>query len=259
MIIANLATYPPRAEFMPKVVEAVSPQVDRLNVVLNQYDEIPNFLLNYENVVPVVPTHDTKDAGKFYPDCSGAEYVLMIDDDVVYPRDFVALSVERMKSLGPDRYLGGYHCSIYRRPKLKYTSMRSIKSNIRFWISPNQIARFRKYFHFGCDVSNAIYVDQVATNAAIMRGSDMPPYDFMRTSQKFVDVRLAKWCFENEIMRVTLPRQKAWLRPSSSEGVVFQEEIVHDFTEKHHKHVAQEIRSFAFKDGRVGTPVIRDA
>lgn len=253
MIVANLATYPPRLKFLPRVVERIAPQVDCLNIVLNEYESVPDVLHNHDNVNAIIPPHDTKDAGKFYPECSHAEFVLMIDDDVVYPGDFVVRSVERMKSLGSGRYLGGYHCSIYRRPALRPLSIRSVKSNIRFFISPHHIARFREFSHFGHTISDPVIVDQVGSGAAIMRGADLPPYDFMKTSQKFVDVRLARWCHENGIVRVTLPREKGWLRPSSSEGVDFEETIVHSFTEKHHKHVAKEIRSFAFKDGRVGT------
>jgi hypothetical protein len=254
MILANLATYPPRAEFLTNVVDAVSPQVDRLNIVLNEYKDIPEFLSEYTNVNAIIPDHDTKDAGKFFPDSSEAEYVFLIDDDVVYPHDFVALSLDRMRALGAGRYVGGYHCSIYRRPALFPISAKSLKANVRFWGWPSHIARFRKFFTFGHTTSNPIYVDQVATGAAVMRAREMPPYEFMKTSQKFVDVRLARWCFEQGIMRVNLPREKSWLRQCDSEGVIFEETISEDFTQKHHKHVAQEIRSFAFKDGRVGSP-----
>lgn len=254
MILANLATYPPRAAFLPNVVDAVSPQVDQLNIVLNEYEAVPEFLSQYKNVNAIIPDHDTKDAGKFYPDCSQAEYVFLIDDDIVYPIDFVTLSVARMQALEAGRYLGGYHCSIYRRPALRPISVKSLKANIRFRVSPSHIARFRQVLNSGSGMSNSVFVDQVATNAAILSGRDMPPYEFMKTSQKFVDVRLARWCYEKGISRVSLPRKSGWLRPSASEGVSFEETIFDDFTQKHHKNVAQEIMSFAFKDNRVGAP-----
>lgn len=252
MIIANLATYPPRAEFLPNVVDAISPQVDQMNIVLNEYDSVPEFLSGYKNVNALVPDHDTKDAGKFFPDCTQAEYVVLIDDDLVYPKDYVAKTVARMRALGPGRYLGGYHCSIYNRPGLRPISIKSIKATIRFFVSPHHIARFRRGLPFGQGMSDAVVVDQVGSGTAIIRGSDIPPYEFMKTSQKFVDVRLARWCVEQGIVRVSLPREESWLRGSDSEGVRFEETIFEDFTQKHHKHVAQEIRSFAFRDKRVG-------
>jgi len=60
MITANLATYPPRREALEKVVAAISPQVDRLNVVLNEYDAVPAELQKYPNVVPLIPETDLK-------------------------------------------------------------------------------------------------------------------------------------------------------------------------------------------------------
>ena len=70
MIIANLATYPPRRENLLPVVQAIAPQVDQLNVVLNQYDaELPE-LVDIPNVKQIIPHEDTKDVGKFYPDVS---------------------------------------------------------------------------------------------------------------------------------------------------------------------------------------------
>jgi len=40
MIVANMAIYPPRLDDMLQVVRAPAPQVDRLNVVLNEYSSI---------------------------------------------------------------------------------------------------------------------------------------------------------------------------------------------------------------------------
>ena len=50
MITANLATYPPRRETLEAVAGYISPQVDQMNIVLNQYDEIPGKLAKFSNV-----------------------------------------------------------------------------------------------------------------------------------------------------------------------------------------------------------------
>ncbi|MDA1155039.1 MAG: hypothetical protein O2873_09865 [Proteobacteria bacterium] len=93
----------------------------------------------------------------------------------------------------------------------------------------------------------------MATNAAIMRGKDVPPYDYMKTSQKFVDVRLAKWCFERGIPRICLPRSNGWLGSSSEVlGIAYDETIHKGFTRTHPTHVADEIYEFAFKTPNIG-------
>ncbi len=246
MIVANLATYPPRSHHLPGVIDSIAPQVDRLNIVLNEYESVPSYLSEYDNVHVILPDHDTKDTGKFYPDVSDAEYVFLIDDDIAYPADYVSRTLARVRTLGHDSILGGYHCSIYERPPLRLNK-RDIKSVIRFHVSPAHIARFRRFLHFGLDIHEAVFVDQIGTGAAVMRGADMPSYEYMRSSQKFVDVRLARWCFERGIKRICLPQETKWLQFEEVDDSIY-----HSFTRKHHRHVADEIHTFAFKDPEVG-------
>lgn len=251
MIVANLATYPPRRAFLPQVLAAISPQVDRVNLVLNQYEAVPGEVEAFANVHAILPDEDCKDAGKFHPDVTDAAHVLLIDDDIIYPEDFVALTLERFAALPLDRAVAGYHCSIYRKPSLAIAP-RALRRALRMWLAPRTIADYREILYFRDAVAAPCLVDQVATNACILRGRDLPPYDYMRSSQKFVDVRLAKWCFDRGIPRVCLPRAAGWLRPSDEAGVTFEESIFAGFTRKHHAHVADEIRSFAFRTPGVG-------
>ncbi len=247
MIQANLATYPPRLSNLENVVRALNPQVDRLNVVLNQFEDVPAFLSDYDKVVPIIPDEDTKDVGKFYPSSEEATYVFFVDDDVVYPAEYIAQSVAAFEKLQNPRSFAGYHCSTYVRPKFSLTPQ-GARNYFRLVVKPRKIDGYRHFIHFGTTTDRFVLVDQVATNASMMRGSDMPPYAYMRDSQKFVDVRIAKFCFENGIDRVSLPRQKSWLSE-----VPFEETIVHGFTTTSPAHVGREIWEYAFKDKRVGS------
>lgn len=254
MIVANLATYPPRQSFLPRVVAAIAPQVDRLNVVLNRYETIPEFLREMRNVVPILPGHDTMATGKFYPDSSEADYVFFVDDDVVYPEDFVSKSIADFEAVGLDRTVAGHHCSIFQRPPFSLTAQ-GARRFLRFHLRPSRIASYRKIIGFGDTVPYPVFVEQVATNAAIIRGSDMPPYEYMRTAIKFVDIRLARWCFEQGITPVCLPHQADWLLHSEAVGVSFDETIVKSFLATHPPHVAKEIWQYAFKRRNLGAPV----
>lgn len=238
MIQANLATYPPRREAMLAVVESIAPQVDRLNVVLNQYDsELPE-LTKLENVRQVVPDRDTKDTGKFYPDVSEAEIVLTLDDDISYPAGYVAQTVAMMRTLGPG-HVGTYHGSLYYRPTFGLSWKRLTE-----WISysDRKLAAFRVVHTFYHGVEQAIVVDQPATGVAAMFTCDFPPFDFMKDSQKFVDVRLSRWAFERGLKPVLLPRPAGWLSP-----VRFEETIYESFTKSHPQNVNAEIAVFARK------------
>lgn len=246
MIVANLATYPPRRENLLPVVKAIAPQVDRLNVVLNQFDACLPELEEIPGVVQIRPDTDTKDVGKFYPDVQEAEYVFLIDDDLVYPPDFVARTIREFKSLGEGKFFGGFHGSLYVRPGF------SLKPK-RFWrwltYDERKVAGFRRRVQVHEAVGKPIVMDQIATNAAIIRGPDMPPYEFMADSQKFVDVRLARWNFERGIVPVLLPRPAGWIGQ-----VRFEDTIYRSFTCRDLPHVAAEIMSYAFKvEGRGST------
>src|SRR6056297_1875239 len=228
MIVANLATYPPRRSNLLPVVEAIAGQVDRLNVVLNQYDGPLAEFERFETVRQILPETDTKDVGKFYPDVTGADLVLMIDDDLVYPPDYVARTRAAFEALGEGRYLGGYHASLYDRPGFTLWPPGLLR-----WArySDGRIADHRKPFRFYEALDRPVIVDQVATNAAILRAADMPPYAYMKDSAKFVDVRLARWCHENGIRPAALPKPAGWLGQ-----VRFEESIFHDFTRRNPPH-----------------------
>ncbi len=245
MIVANLATYPPRRDGMLDVVRALASQVDRLNLVLNEYTEIPTELAGLRSVVPVIPDENTMDAGKFYVSPEAGDIALYVDDDI-YPRaDFVATTVERFLALGPGKWLGGYHGSIYVKPGL---------SNPLAWLrySRRRVAAYRRVMACDAALDPAVVVDQIATNSAIIKGEDAPTYAYMRDSRRFVDVRLAKWCYERGITPVCLQRAAGWLKI----GRYGAESIHNTFTLRHHQHVADEIWSYAFKvPGRTEPPI----
>lgn len=242
MIVANLATYPPRRCGMLEVVRSLAPQVDQLNVVLNDYSDIPRELARFGRVSPVIPFENTVDVGKFYVQPEPDDYVMYVDDDI-YPReDFVSRTIDRFKALGPGKWLGGYHGSIYCKPGMNQP-LRLLRYSRR------RIAKYRKVWSCNDALADPMIVDQIATNSAITRGKDAPTYEFMRDSRKFVDVRLARWCFERGITPVCLERENGWLKIGRYGG----ESIHNTFTSRHYAHVADEIWSYAFKVKGRGT------
>jgi len=246
MIIANLATYPPRRKSLEKVVAIIAPQVDRLNIILNQYDAVPVELERYPNVVPFILEEDLKDVGKFYPDVSDAKYVFLIDDDIIYPSDYVLATVNRFETLALPNIMGGYHGSLYMRPLLR----QFLRSPGLLFTYKTRVADFRGGFGLFDGLKTATVVDQIGTGTAILRGKDMPPFEYMRTSPKYVDVRLARWCFERGIIPVCLPRAVNWLG-----AIGFDESIFGSFTTKSPSYVNTEILTYAFKVKFRGLPV----
>src|SRR5690606_1183095 len=101
--------------------------------------------------------------GKFYPDCTGAAHVFLIDDDLVYPPDYVSRTLAAMQALGDLPAMGGYHGSLYYRPTPSLNPR-------RMWdylsFTDRRIALYRKPLRFYEALERPVVVDQIATNAA---------------------------------------------------------------------------------------------
>lgn len=118
MIVGNLATFPGRSGTIAAVVESLAGQLDRLNVILNEFESIPDVLADNETVHCIIPEQDTKDTGKFLPDCSGADFVFLADDDILYPPDYVEVTLKHLAGIQEEKFVAGYHDSIFRHPSL---------------------------------------------------------------------------------------------------------------------------------------------
>lgn len=92
--IALMATLRRRANTASKVVELISPQVDKVCVVLNKVgdediEEWKSFFKE-DNIQFYVRENKLGDAERFYPiDPSEKAYYLSVDDDIYYPHDYV--------------------------------------------------------------------------------------------------------------------------------------------------------------------------
>jgi len=75
----------------------------------------------------------------------------------------------------------------------------------------------------------------------------MPSFDYMRTSQKFVDVRMARWCLSNNLKPICLPRKEQWLNE-----IAHDETIYESYTSCIPPAVEAEIRSFALRRKQTG-------
>lgn len=246
MIVANIATYPPRLSSLVKTIERLLPQVDLLNVVMNQYQKVPPDIARNRKVRAVIPEHDTKDTGKFLPDVSEASWVFLCDDDIIYPNTYVMDSIRAMIGIDEPNFVGGYHGSIYRGAKFRKWSVGGLRRYVKERRRPLGAVRDRIGIHQECPLP--VLVDQVGTGVMVLRPHQMPPFAYVKSAQKYIDVRMAKWCFENDILQVCLPRPEGYMA-----GVEHPETIYRGFTEAHHAHVTDEIREFAFRNARVGT------
>ena len=98
-ITACMATIPSRKHVLAKVVNSIINQVDSLIIYLNDFEEIPIFLIDPKITVYKSQNEAGKlgDAGKFYKSGELNGYVLTIDDDLFYPPDYVKKIINKIK------------------------------------------------------------------------------------------------------------------------------------------------------------------
>jgi hypothetical protein len=202
--VAQVATYPGRLSNLPIMLESVAPQVDEVHVVLNQFTKRQQLTLpKLANVHYEIPEEDLKDTGKFWRKPGDDEYVFLMDDDLTFPPDYVERMIDFHGHLPTSRAVVGLHGVIY-------SDLFEGAPASRF------VAKFDKA------LDKPILVNQLGTGVMMLPGELMPTFEFMRTSQRFVDVRFARYCHENAIGMVCVPRAAGWVVDQQPEESIFE-------------------------------------
>jgi hypothetical protein len=219
MLVANMATFPARIEIIPFVIESLSPQVDKINLCLNEFREIPKGLAKYSNLNIVLPSQDYKDVGKFIHNVDDEDDVILVDDDIIYPDDYVVrLKCFYEKFLHLNVVVGS-HGVIY--PDLYDGSVQA-----------------RKVFAFKHALARSRVVNQLGTGTVFLKGRQIPPLDYMDLSQRFVDVRFSRWQFEHGTSLICIPRESGWLKEINLDETIFS-----DFTSRWPVEVVKEVQT----------------
>ncbi len=221
MIIANMATFPPRRNILVDTIERILPQVDRINLCLNEYEDIPIELKKYKKLNAFIPDDDYKDVGKFIGKFDDEDYVLLIDDDIIYPKDYI---------------------EILKNEYLKYSHLDAIVGlhGVIYADLQDRNQKLRKVFNFTSSLYGPRVVNQLGTGTVFLKGYQMPDLNYMKGSQQYVDVRFARYLYENKISLVCIPRQKEWLRELNGGESIWQ-----GFTQKWPMNVTKEVQKIA--------------
>lgn len=122
-VTASMASIPSRAHLLPRVVRSLLFQVDELCVYLNGYDRVPPCLK--DNRIKVarsgIDGPDLGDAGKFYWVNDTKGYVLTVDDDIVYPANYVRRYLQEIERLRRRAVVGVHGVVLPSKPRAYYT------------------------------------------------------------------------------------------------------------------------------------------
>lgn len=89
--VAGIASRPYRELGLKRVVASILPQIDRLNVYLNEYTHIPGFLDHPK--ISVFRGENLRAAGKFFISPEFGTFQFYLDDDLLYPKDYITRSI----------------------------------------------------------------------------------------------------------------------------------------------------------------------
>lgn len=216
-----MATYPARADVCCNTINTLAEQFTLFVVVLNEYSEVPDDFPQFKTIKYLIPDQDYKDVGKFIIPVEGYDYVFTCDDDILYPSDYVKTMIQHYQTIPIEKKCLGLHGSRYDKEYDGTTSTSNVQP-------------FHSVYYF------YELVDQLGTGTTMTKPEFFPSLEYMRSSQKFVDIRFAQFCFENDIAMVLTPRKKDWLQQQAIENG-----IVRTFSRPMRYKFLDEIRFFA--------------
>lgn len=201
-IVAVMATYPGRRDDCLLAAESIAAQVDRLVLVLNEYTNVPEFLPMDTNIEYILPDADLKDTGKFCEEVSSDDFVFLCDDDIKYPMNYVNKMMLKHNAYRKLGAVVGVHGVTYSD-----------------FFDGDAAARL--VFTFNRALRLDTFVNQLGTGTVLCRGSQMPSFDYMSSSQRFVDLRFARFCAERKSPMVCVERPDEWLTEISRGPSIF--------------------------------------
>lgn len=196
-IIASMASVPGRNECLKNTILSLYHQVDEVRVFLNNYDEVPSFLLSLDKVKVESSKiwGDQGDSGKFFwADDETPGYRFTCDDDIVYPPDYVNRMITNLQHYN-DRVVVGGHGIMLKQPVTDYYGQSQ-----------------RKVYHFKNSVSGEFSCHILGTGVlAYKQGSIViSKKDFMY--RNMADVWLAKLLQEQSVPMVRVATPNNWVR-----------------------------------------------
>lgn len=130
MITIKIASIPDRVMQLEQTIYQFLKQADKIEVYLNNYAVIPQFLIHGKiQVFTSAEYGDRGDIGKFFQIEHASGYVLTIDDDLIYPDNYVQKMTRKIDLYNRKSFIC-VHAN--RLPQNKLTSYYQDKIGIHF-------------------------------------------------------------------------------------------------------------------------------
>jgi len=182
-----------------------------LNIYLNGYASVPPFLLNPKITVEwsqTCPFGDRGDAGKFYwAEMVAAGYHVIIDDDIIYPPDFVETLVTWCQRY-QNKAIVGTHGVVLTEPFTGYYESRRV-------------------YPYAKTLENAVSVHLVGTGGVCYHTGALRVCREEFKHPNMADIWLALLAQEQRVPTVCIPHKAGWLRdiPGTGRDSIFHHSL----------------------------------
>ena len=207
--IVNVASYN-RIDSLVKSLDSIIDQCDIINVLLNSHDgDIPE-ILYHDKVNLILSDNSLGDAMKFYMLDKSNGYYLTIDDDLIYPPNYVEYMIAKCKEYGNTRVmtLHGRNfssfpiTSYYRSATERYACLNAVKKNVIVQFGGTGVMCFHTdLFKLGIDYF-------MAPNMA--------------------DVWIGRYCLNNKIEILCLRHESGFIKYTPQKTTIYDQESKSD-------------------------------
>ena len=208
-IIVNVASYR-RIDSLEKTLESIINQCDEINVALNNHDGgLPSIL--YNDKINLYFTDNSKgDAFKFLKLSESNGYFLTIDDDLIYPPNYVKYVINKCKEYGNKKVitLHGRNfssfpiSSYYRSASERYGCLDTVNKDVKV--------------QFGGTGVMCFHTDLFKLKIDYFLEPNM------------ADVWIGKYCLENKIDIICLKHDKGYIRYIPQKITIYDQESNND-------------------------------
>lgn len=195
LVVAGMATMPSRRETFFEALESILPQVDRLYLFLDRF-KTP-LQIQHEKIIPLHSAEfgDLRANGKFLglTMCGIGPDYFSVDDDIVYPPDYVARMVSRLRD---------YHNTV----------ALGVHGNVILRAGFDRYLNSRKILHRSKALQRDIGVDVLGTDTTMFSTKRLS-FDVRKIPvTNMVDLSFAHICEKAGVPRLAISRKESWIQ-----------------------------------------------
>lgn len=202
-----------RMESLIKTVNSIIDQCDVLNITLNsEIEYIPNLFLN-EKINLIFSDNSFGDAMKFYNLNKSDGYYLTIDDDIIYPENYIDYIISKCKEYGNEKVITLHGRSFQKYPIISY------------YASANE-----RYSCFN-RVKNDVKVQFGGTGVMCFHTNLFKlPIEYFRV-KNMADVWIGKYCIENNIEIICVKHDREYVKYIPQSETIYDTHSPNDKTQ----------------------------